>query len=100
MANQSFSALSTFLKGIFTLSFDYISFILFSGSSQIAADVNVLFRIHASVNYKAFYGLNVTNSAILNNTGNGVCGKWTILHSLFCSDPGNKYPGTNRPSQC
>uniref|UniRef100_A0A915M244 SRCR domain-containing protein n=1 Tax=Meloidogyne javanica TaxID=6303 RepID=A0A915M244_MELJA len=38
----------------------------------VAADVEVLFRIHATVNLKAFYGLNITNSFVRNNTGNGI----------------------------
>uniref|UniRef100_A0A183C0J1 SRCR domain-containing protein n=1 Tax=Globodera pallida TaxID=36090 RepID=A0A183C0J1_GLOPA len=41
-------------------------------SNTVSADVTVLFRLHASVDHKAFYGLNVTNSAVLNNTGNGI----------------------------
>ncbi|KAL3080364.1 hypothetical protein niasHT_038404 [Heterodera trifolii] len=40
--------------------------------NAVSADVKVLFRLHASVDHKAFYGLNITNSAILNNTGNGI----------------------------
>ncbi|CAK5083642.1 unnamed protein product [Meloidogyne enterolobii] len=38
----------------------------------VAADVEILFRIHATVNLKAFYGLNITNSFVRNNTGNGI----------------------------
>lgn len=43
-----------------------------SSSPQVAGDVDLLFKVHASVTNKAFYGLNITNSVILNNTGNGV----------------------------
>ncbi|KAI1717620.1 scavenger receptor cysteine-rich domain-containing protein [Ditylenchus destructor] len=38
----------------------------------VFGDVDLLFKIHASVTHKAFYGLNITNSVIQNNTGNGV----------------------------
>jgi len=40
--------------------------------SFVAGDVDVLFKIQASVTDKAFYGLNITNSVLLNNTGNGI----------------------------
>ncbi|KAK0410181.1 hypothetical protein QR680_004996 [Steinernema hermaphroditum] len=35
-------------------------------------DIDVQFRIHASVLDKAYYGLNITNSIIAENVGNGV----------------------------
>uniref|UniRef100_A0A1I7XKT6 SRCR domain-containing protein n=1 Tax=Heterorhabditis bacteriophora TaxID=37862 RepID=A0A1I7XKT6_HETBA len=38
----------------------------------VAGNVDVLFRVHASVMDKAYYGLNITNSVINNNTGNGI----------------------------
>uniref|UniRef100_A0A915CLZ3 SRCR domain-containing protein n=1 Tax=Ditylenchus dipsaci TaxID=166011 RepID=A0A915CLZ3_9BILA len=43
-----------------------------SSMAYVFGDVDLLFKIHASVTYKAFYGLNITNSVILNNTGNGI----------------------------
>ncbi|KAI6192849.1 hypothetical protein M3Y99_01913900 [Aphelenchoides fujianensis] len=41
-------------------------------NGHIHGDVDLLFRVHASVPHKSFYGLNVTNSVISNNTGNGI----------------------------
>ncbi|CAD5229908.1 unnamed protein product [Bursaphelenchus xylophilus] len=41
-------------------------------NGHVFGDVDVLFRVHASVEHKAFYGLNVTNSIISNNTANGI----------------------------
>ena len=41
-------------------------------SGRVAGDIDMLFRVHASVPHKAFYGLNVTNSLLINNTGSGV----------------------------
>ncbi|VDO43648.1 unnamed protein product [Haemonchus placei] len=43
-------------------------------AGYIIGDVEVLFKVHASVTDKAFYGLNVTNSIINGNTGNGIFG--------------------------
>ncbi|CAI4225131.1 unnamed protein product [Auanema sp. JU1783] len=43
-----------------------------NNAGYVAGDVDLLFRIHASVMDKAYYGLNVTNSIIYNNTGNGI----------------------------
>uniref|UniRef100_A0A1I7V5P0 Beta_helix domain-containing protein n=1 Tax=Loa loa TaxID=7209 RepID=A0A1I7V5P0_LOALO len=41
-------------------------------SDRVAGDINLIFRIHASVTDKAFYGLNITHTLIANNTGNGI----------------------------
>ena len=41
-------------------------------TGRVFGDIDLTFKIHASVTDKAFYGLNVTNSVIHNNTGNGV----------------------------
>uniref|UniRef100_A0A158R482 SRCR domain-containing protein n=1 Tax=Syphacia muris TaxID=451379 RepID=A0A158R482_9BILA len=38
----------------------------------IERDISVLFRIHVTVADKAYYGLNVSNTVIANNTGNGI----------------------------
>jgi hypothetical protein len=43
-------------------------------NGHVYGDVELMFRVHASVPHKAFYGLNVTNSGVLNNTGNGIHG--------------------------
>jgi hypothetical protein len=40
--------------------------------SFVAGDVDLLLKIQASVTDKSFYGLNITNSVVLNNTGNGI----------------------------
>ncbi|GMS79584.1 hypothetical protein PENTCL1PPCAC_1759, partial [Pristionchus entomophagus] len=56
------------------------------GNGFLTGDVDVLFRVHASVKDKAFYGLNITNSIISNNYGNGVLGidlrDRTALHNV------------------
>ncbi|VDN31973.1 unnamed protein product [Cylicostephanus goldi] len=44
-------------------------------AGYVVGDVDVLFRVHASVTDKAFYGLNITNSIINGNIGNGVFSK-------------------------
>ncbi|VBB30847.1 unnamed protein product [Acanthocheilonema viteae] len=41
-------------------------------SGRVVGDINLIFRIHASVTDNAFYGLNVTHTLIANNTGNGI----------------------------
>ncbi|CAB3397311.1 unnamed protein product [Caenorhabditis bovis] len=41
-------------------------------AGYVQGDINLLFRIHASVLDKAYYGLNVTHCIIEKNTGNGV----------------------------
>ncbi|CAJ0963174.1 unnamed protein product, partial [Mesorhabditis belari] len=38
----------------------------------VLSDVDVIFRVHASVMDKAYYGLNVTHSIIHQNLGNGI----------------------------
>ncbi|GMT10248.1 hypothetical protein PFISCL1PPCAC_1545 [Pristionchus fissidentatus] len=57
-----------------------------SGTGYLAGDVDLLFRVHASVKDKAFYGLNITNSIISHNIGNGVLGvdlrDRTALHNV------------------
>ncbi|CAD5226291.1 unnamed protein product [Bursaphelenchus okinawaensis] len=44
-------------------------------NGHVFGDIDVLFRVHASVEHKAFYGLNVTNSIVSNNTQNGISAK-------------------------
>ncbi|KAI6213056.1 hypothetical protein M3Y94_00104200 [Aphelenchoides besseyi] len=41
-------------------------------NGYIYGDVDVLFRVHATVPHKSFYGLNVTNSDISNNSMSGI----------------------------
>ncbi|EYC44991.1 hypothetical protein Y032_0443g1557 [Ancylostoma ceylanicum] len=48
-----------------------------NSAGYVVGDVDVLFRVHASVTDKAFYGLNITNSIINSNIGSGVFGKDT-----------------------
>ncbi|GMR58343.1 hypothetical protein PMAYCL1PPCAC_28538, partial [Pristionchus mayeri] len=63
---------------------------LASGTGYLAGDVDVVFRVHASVKDKAFYGLNVTNSIISGNIGNGILGidlrDRTALHNVTVED--------------
>ncbi|KAJ1365163.1 hypothetical protein KIN20_025393 [Parelaphostrongylus tenuis] len=43
-----------------------------NNAGYVIGDVEVLFKVHASVTEKAFYGLNITNSIINSNIGNGI----------------------------
>uniref|UniRef100_A0A7E4VD53 SRCR domain-containing protein n=1 Tax=Panagrellus redivivus TaxID=6233 RepID=A0A7E4VD53_PANRE len=41
-------------------------------TGRVYGDVDLLFKVYASVEHKAFYGLNVTNSHIANNSNHGI----------------------------
>uniref|UniRef100_A0A914QDB2 Right handed beta helix domain-containing protein n=1 Tax=Panagrolaimus davidi TaxID=227884 RepID=A0A914QDB2_9BILA len=41
-------------------------------TGRVFGDIELQFKLHASATHQAFYGLNVTHSVVVNNTGNGI----------------------------
>ena len=43
-----------------------------ASTGRVDGDIELDFKIHATATHQAFYGLNVTHSVVINNTGDGI----------------------------